>query len=134
MFYLMCEMFLFITCRSRSSYWNALVLLSISVLLTFVSSVIISLGFQKWCDSFVINRYVAGFSLEGGTRVPVPGYTRVSLPAYFQTEHKEIHFKCNFLPSYSPIGAPPFTSKLNETPDVVIYFVTFFNVTVSCLI
>ena len=32
--------------------------------------------------------------------------TQESVPAYFQTEHKEIHFKCNFLPSYSPIAAP----------------------------
>ena len=28
--------------------------------------------------------------------------TQESVP---QTEHKEIHFKCNFLPSYSPLGA-----------------------------
>ena len=44
------------------------------------------------------------------TTVSGPGYqyqdTQESVPAYFQTEHKEIHFECNFLPSYSPIGTP----------------------------
>ena len=47
-----------ISCRSRSNYWNALAFLIVSALLTFLSSLIISLGFQKWCDSFVINRYI----------------------------------------------------------------------------
>ena len=60
----------------------------------------------------------AGFSLQGGTQYQYQD-TEESVPAYFQTEHKEIHFKCNFLPSYSPIGAPPPTSKLNETPEHV---------------
>ena len=37
---------------------------------------------------FLINRQIP---------VVVPGYTRVSISAYFQTEHKEIHFKCYFV-------------------------------------
>ena len=57
---------------------------------------------------------------QGSHKKAGPGYqyqdTQELVPAYFQTEHKEIQFKSNFLPSYSPIGAPPPTSKLNETP------------------
>ena len=34
--------------------------------------------------------------------------TQESVPApsaQFQTEHKEVHFDCSFLPTFSPIGA-----------------------------
>ena len=51
-----------------------------------------------------------------------PGYqyqdTQESVPAYFQTEHKEINFKCNFLPSYSPKGAPLLQNLMR--PQVII--------------
>ena len=74
--------------------------------------------------------FITGFSLEGGTRVPVPGYTRVSF-AYFQTEHKEIHLKCNFLPSYSPKDAP-LLQNLMKPPELVLPSWSLLETNANC--
>ena len=49
---------------------------------------------------------LAGFSFRRRDPDTSTRIHKSQLPAYFQTEQNEIHFKCNFLPSYSPFGAP----------------------------